>query len=128
MGTQNKDFKDLKVWQAARQFRAEICEVARQLPQTEKFGLANQLRRAATSVTANIAGGFGRYGFQQNPQMWRPARGSVFKLKDHQTTCVDEQHLRAAEGARPDRIAQCVTQVLNGYLRPTLARKAGSAA
>ena len=58
-----RDFKDLKVWQAARELRKEIHRLARALPEFEKFGLAGQLRRASTSVTANLAEGFGRFGY-----------------------------------------------------------------
>jgi len=127
-GAPIRDFKDLEVWQAARAFRGEIYKAAWLLPELEKFGLANQLRRAATSVTANIAEGFGRYGYQENAQMCRQGRGSVYELRDHLTTCVDEGYLSPAEGERLDRMGQRVAQMLNGYLRATLARKTSPAA
>jgi len=50
-----KDFKDLEVWKAARELRREIYRLAKALPDLERFELASQLRRAAVSVTANIA-------------------------------------------------------------------------
>lgn len=87
------DFKDLLVWQQARELRKEIYKVAQSLPNTEKFGLASQLRRAASSVTANIAEGFGRFGYQENAQLCRQARGSLYELRDHITTCVDQAYL-----------------------------------
>ncbi len=52
----------MEVWRAAPELRIEIYRLARRLPDFEKFGLASQLRRAASSVTANIAEGFGRFG------------------------------------------------------------------
>ncbi len=97
--------------------------MAKTLPDTEKFGLASQIRRAAISVTANIAEGFGRFGYQENAQMCRQARGSVYELRDHLTTCVDERFLAAAEGKRLDSLAQSVARQLNGYVRATLAMK-----
>jgi four helix bundle protein len=121
-----KDFKDLEVWKAARELRKEIYSLAKKLPDYERFGLASQLRRAASSVTANIAEGFGRYGYQENAQLSRQARGSLYELRDHLTTCVDEGYLALPEGRRIDRNAQRVTQVLNGYLRSTLALKAAT--
>ncbi len=76
-----RDFKDLQVWQVARELRTELCRLARSLPDFEKYALASQIRRAATSVTANIADGFGRFGYQENAQMCRQARGSLYELR-----------------------------------------------
>jgi four helix bundle protein len=118
-----KDFKDLEVWKAARDLRHEIYKLAKTLPDFEKFGLASQLRRAATSVTANIAEGFGRFGYQENAQFLRQARGSLYELRDHLTTCLDEGYLTAEENARLERLAHSVGRLLNGYLRSTLAMK-----
>ena len=54
-------FEDLHAYQVARDFRKAMYQVAKKLPQEEKFGLANQIRRAAVSLTNNIAEGHGRY-------------------------------------------------------------------
>ena len=121
-----RDFKDLEVWKAARELRKEIYKLAKSLPECERYGLASQLRRAASSVTANIAEGFGRFGYQENVQFCRQGRGSLYELRDHLTTCVDEGYLALSEGRRLDRVAQRVTQMLNGYLRSTLALKSAS--
>ena len=114
------------MWKAARELRREVYKLAKSLPELERFGLANQLRRAATSVTANIAEGFGRFGYQENAQMCRQARGSLYEIRDHLTTCVDEGYVSLPEGRRLDRLAQRGTQILNGYLRATLALKAAT--
>ena len=118
-----RDFKDLEVWRTGRELRRELYRMAKALPDIEKFGLASQIRRAAVSVTANIADGFGRFGYQENAQMCRQARGSLYELRDHLTTCVDEGYLGPAEGERLDALIQTVTRLLNGYLRSTLALK-----
>ena len=120
---QIKDFIDLKVGQAARELRGEIYTLARKLPELEEFGLANQLRRAAVSVTANIAEGFGRFSYQENVQFCRQARGSVYELRDHLTTCADETYLSSAEAKRLDTLCEQVLRILNGYVRSTLATK-----
>lgn len=118
-----KDFKDLDVWQVARELHNGMYVLARVLPEFEKFALATQIRRAASSVSANIAEGFGRFGYQENAQFCRQARGSVFELRDHLTTCVDQGYITAMEGKRPDTVTQRAAQLLNGYLRSTLALK-----
>lgn len=111
------------MWKAARELRSQIYRLAKELPDFEKFGLATQLRRAAVSVTANIAEGFGRYGYQENAQFCRQAHGSAYELRDHLLTCSDEHDLDAQEFERLDEMAQRVAKLLNGYLRSTLARK-----
>ena len=118
-----RDFKDLEVCRTARELRRELYRMAKALPDIEKFGLASRIRRAAISVTANIAEGFGRFGYQENAQMCRQARGSLYELRDHLTACVDEGYLGPAEGERLDALIQTVTRLVNGYLRSTLALK-----
>jgi four helix bundle protein len=59
--------------------------------------------------------------------MCRQARGSLYELRDHLTTCVDEGYINLAEGKRLDALAQTVARLLNGYLRSTLALKQGAA-
>ena len=54
-------FEDLDCYQLALQVFREAYAVAKKLPAIEKYNLADQLRRAATSVTLNIAEGYGRY-------------------------------------------------------------------
>ena len=58
--TRKKSHRDLIAWQASMQLLVEAYRVARQLPEIERYGLAAQLRRAAVSIAANIAEGFGR--------------------------------------------------------------------
>ncbi|MCX5885625.1 MAG: four helix bundle protein, partial [Proteobacteria bacterium] len=47
-------FRSLKVWQKSYNFALEIYRVTRVFPQAELYGLTNQMRRAALSISANI--------------------------------------------------------------------------
>jgi len=55
-----RDFKKLKVWQKAHNFVLEIYKVTQNFPQKERYGIINQLRRAAVGIANNIAEGCGR--------------------------------------------------------------------
>lgn len=55
-----QNYKDLKVWVKAHEFTMKVYEVSKQFPREEIYSLTNQLRRAASSVPANIAEGCGR--------------------------------------------------------------------
>jgi len=119
------DFTDLEVWKAARELRREVYKLSLTFPDFEKFGLASQMRCAAASITANVAEGFGRFGYQENAQFCRHARGSLYELRDHLITCLDEGYLKEGEAKRLGAMTQRVAQLLNGYLRSTLALKRG---
>lgn len=55
-----KDYRQLEVWQRGHRFAFAIYAATRDFPSEERFGLTNQLRRAATSIPANLAEGCGR--------------------------------------------------------------------
>jgi four helix bundle protein len=55
-----KRFEDLKVWQEAHALVLEVYRATGEFPEHERFGLAAQQQRAASSVAANIAEGFGK--------------------------------------------------------------------
>src|SRR5437868_6127055 len=59
-GTDNKGFRDLRVWQAGMDLVETCYKCSAAFPASEQFGLTTQLRRAAVSITANIAEGWGR--------------------------------------------------------------------
>lgn len=83
-----RDFDDLEVYQLSMDLACWIYELTARLPESERYNLVSQLRRAATSVSANIAEGFGRYHYKENMQFCRMARGSLSETKSHLMLCV----------------------------------------
>ncbi|MEO6254941.1 MAG: four helix bundle protein [Ferruginibacter sp.] len=55
-----QNYKDLKVWEKAHSFTLQVYKVTEKFPREETYGLTNQLRRAASSIAANIAEGCGK--------------------------------------------------------------------
>jgi len=114
-----KDFTDLETWRCARNLRRMVYGISAKFPKLESFGLASQMRRAAVSVTANIAEDFGRYPYQENIQFCRQARGSVYELRDHFTTALDAEYVSKEQWAALNDLAVSAIRLLNGYIRST---------
>jgi len=110
-------FEDLEVYQVAREFRKAMYYVAKRLPEEEKFGLVSQIRRAAVSLTNNIAEGHGRFHFLEQIKFMLQARGSLEELLDDLNVCGDEEYLAIAEIERLKQEGWRVHKLINGYIR-----------
>jgi four helix bundle protein len=110
-------FEDLEVYQVAREFRKAMYRVAKQLPEEEKFGLISQVRRAAVSLTNNIAEGHGRFHFLEQIKFMLQSRGSLEELMDDLNVCADEQYLANADIEKLKQEAWRVHKLINGYIR-----------
>ena len=116
-GTSAFGFEDLEVYKAARAFRKRIYKLVSKLPSDERFGLAAQMRRAAVSVTSNLAEGYGRHHWQENTQFCRQARGSLLELVDQINVCLDEGYADAEPLEQlKSEDALSVLKLLNGYI------------
>ena len=78
-----RSYKDLLVWQKAMHIAAATYELSRAYPRDELFGLTSQSRRAASSIPANIAEGYGRDSRPSFIQFLRIAQGSLKELETH---------------------------------------------
>lgn len=76
-----KSFKDLIVWQKAFSLAEEVYMLCKQLPDNEKFALANQLQRSAVSIVSNIAEGYERNNRKEYVHFLSLARGSSAELE-----------------------------------------------
>src|SRR5437016_2150214 len=125
---QFRTFEDSEVYQMAREFRKKMYGVTRRLPDFEKFELASQIRRAAVSLTNNIAEGHGRYHFADQVRFFLGARGSLQELIDDLNVCDDEKYLEAGKIGVLKGEAWRVLGLINGYLRYLRDRRANAQA
>ena len=77
------DYRDLNVWKLSMDLATDIYEITRAFPREEMFGMTAQMRRAAVSIPANIAEGFGRAQRKSFIQFLRIAQGSLKELETH---------------------------------------------
>ncbi|MCC7293561.1 MAG: four helix bundle protein [Phycisphaerales bacterium] len=78
-----QDFRNLRVWQRAHGLTVEIYRLTRAFPKDELYGLTSQLRRAASSMGANISEGCGRGGDKEFAQFLQVATGSASEVGYH---------------------------------------------
>lgn len=75
------DFRKLKVWDRSRALAVLVYRVTSRFPSEERFGLADQMRRAALSVSSNLAEGCGRRGDAELRRYVRISQGSLAELE-----------------------------------------------
>ncbi len=73
-------YRELEVWKKSINLVKFLYLLTEKLPENEKFGLINQIRRASVSIPANIAEGWGRETIKNYIQFLRNARGSLYEL------------------------------------------------
>ena len=74
-------YRDLKVWQNAMDLAVEIYAATAKYPAEERYGLVQQMRRAAVSIPSNIAEGYGRRTSRQRYNFLENSLGSTFELE-----------------------------------------------
>jgi len=120
----SRDFTSLDCWEKCREVKLLFYkEVVPLLPPDKKYNLGDQIRRASISITSNIAGGYGRYHYQESIQFYRISRGSLFELKDHLISCLDLDYIK--KQMFDEILAQIeeATKLINGFIRYTENRK-----
>ena len=78
-----ESYEDLEVWQLAITLAEQCYELTKDFPREEVYGLTSQIRRAAVSIPANIAEGYGRDQTGNFIQFLRIAQGSARELETH---------------------------------------------
>jgi four helix bundle protein len=107
----------LQAWQKSREFANSVYrEIIPILPIDEKYNLVSQLRRAATSIPANIAEGHGRFYYQTNIQFCYIARGSTEEALSHLIIAHDQGYIPDLIFSRIVEQGNNLIQLINGYI------------
>jgi|SRR5665811_921351 len=77
-----ESFEQLTVWETSQELAVDIYTVTKNFPSDELFAITNQLRRAASSISANIAEGFGRQTIKDKVHFYVMAYGSLLEVKN----------------------------------------------
>ena len=111
------NYKELIAWQKAMALAKAVYRTTAKFPESERFGLVSQLRRAAVSVPSNIAEGQGRLTDGEFRQFLGNARGSLYEVETQLILADSMGFVSAAECAELNESANEVGRLLNGLLR-----------
>ena len=109
-------YRDLLVWQRAKQLAVEVYRATESFPRSETYGITSQIRRAAVSVPSNIAEGQGRLSRGEFAQFLGNARGSLLELETQLEIAGDLSYLSQATQVQLQQHAYEVLGLLNRLL------------
>ncbi|MFA5925935.1 MAG: four helix bundle protein [Parcubacteria group bacterium] len=112
-----KSFTDLIVWQEGHKLAILIYKETKNFPKEEIYSLTNQMRRAATSITSNIAEGFGRRTYKEKVQFYYQAQGSLTELKNQILLAHDIGYLSKNRLFALGEQANIAHRLLQGFIK-----------
>ena len=116
----------LQVYQCAQDLaRLVYLQVIPGLPSEEKYGLNGQIRRAATSIPANIAEGYGRYYYQDSIRFSYLARGSLMELSSHIDLAASQGYISDDTKALLNANMALLLKLIHGYINYLRESKRG---
>ena len=121
-----ESYKDLDVWQVAMTLAQESYLLTARFPKDETYGMAAQIRRAAVSIPANIAEGYGRDQTGSFVQFLRIAQGSARELETHLILAERIQLVDQQAVAPLQELCERVSKMLRSLIRSLEARRANN--
>lgn len=114
-----KSFTDLDAWKEGHKLVLQIYIVTKDFPKDEIYGLINQLRRCAVSITSNIAEGFSRQTYKDKAQFYSISLGSVTELQNQIVIAKDVGYLNKEKFMKIAEQSVKVNKIINGLIKST---------
>jgi four helix bundle protein len=112
-----RNYEDLEVWRKSHALTIKVYRATENFSRAETFGLTSQIRRACSSVDANLAEGCGRWGDGELTRYVQIASGSASELQNHLRLARDLEFLSAADYATLLEELTSVRQMLSAFLQ-----------
>ena len=112
-------FTDLNVWREGHNLVVLVYKITKNFPKEETYSLVDQMRRAASSITANIAEGFGRNGYKEKLQFYYLSQGSLTELKNFILIAKDVGYFKEDEFKELVNQSNITHQILQGFIQKT---------
>lgn len=111
-----KNYEDLLVWQKAHSLVLSVYQATKSFPNEERYGIVQQLRRAAASVATNIVEGFGRYSRKEYIQFLYISRGSLSETEYHLRLSQDLNYIKIEAYKNSKELIIEIGKMLNGLI------------
>ena len=115
------NFEKLDAWQHAIEFANLVYSATRSFPTDERFGLTNQMRRAATSISSNLAEGSSRSSKPDFARFVEIATGSLFEVVSQSVIARRQGFLSEADAQHIYENAERQGRILSGLRNSLLA-------
>jgi len=112
-----KSFKDLNAWKEGHVLVLMIYKTTKTFPKDELFALTSQMRRAAVSITSNIAEGFSRQSHKEKTQFYSTSQGSVTEIQSQLLIAKDVDYINNYDYTKIDAQILKVHKILNGLIK-----------
>jgi len=114
-----QSFTDLEAWKEAHKLVIFVYKITKTFPKEEAFGLTSQLRRAAVSITSNIAEGFSRNSPKEKIQFYSIARGSLTEIQSQLFIARDIGYVDNKDFGEFSEQAVTVGKITTGLIKAT---------
>jgi len=117
MSDKIKSFTDLNAWKEGHFLVLLIYKATKIFPKDELFGLVSQMRRAAVSITSNIAEGFSRNSYKEKIQFYYLAQGSITELQNQLLIAKDVGYINKSKFKEIAEQSVKVQKITNGLIK-----------
>ena len=116
-------YRNLVAYQKAKEVRKQVYRLLKQFPKSEQFALCDQLRRAAVSITSNIAEGITRYSAKDKVHFLEISYGSLMEVMSQIEVAEEEQYITTEQFHNMEILIADTARLLSGlqksYITPS---------
>lgn len=118
-------FRDLEAYKEGKKLVKEVYNLLKKFPKEEQYAMCDQLRRAAISITSNIAEGSGRTSFKEKIHFVEISYGSLMEVLSQMDIAYDLEYINEQEFNNIEIMVENVARPLSG-LKNYFTRQANS--
>ena len=118
-----KSFESLIMWQEAHKITLLVYELTKSFPKEELFGLTSQFRRAAISISANIAEGYKKRGSADKLRFLNISQGSLEECRYYIILSKDLGYISESNKLKLEELVSKTSYLLNTYCKRIITNK-----